>query len=194
MIFWSTSQQHLHIVYHSKLSIIFGLQRDQEFSLPGFPGWDFAKSLDPRIFRDGISLKFPEILPKKYEISLDFPLSAKIWSISFLEDILFVNYIRQTKVSSIPSYGKQQERAGVQCCWQSGDPKKSLPHTRKSRSLSYCQIQPWLRDMGFQNKWEVNVWLIDWFLFVSQNQSLLVHVEYYLLKNQKFKKRILTLL
>ena len=34
------------------------LQRDQEFSIPGFPGRDFAKSRDPRIFWDGISLKF----------------------------------------------------------------------------------------------------------------------------------------
>ena len=34
------------------------LQRDQEFSIPGFLGWDFAKSRDPRIFRDGISVKF----------------------------------------------------------------------------------------------------------------------------------------
>ena len=34
------------------------------------------------------------------------------------------------------------------------------------------------RDMGFQNKWEVNVWLIDLFLFASQNQLLLVRVEY----------------
>ena len=34
------------------------LQRDQEFSIPGFPGRDFAKSRDPGIFRDGISLKF----------------------------------------------------------------------------------------------------------------------------------------
>ena len=41
-----------------------------------------------------------------------------------------------------------------------------------------------LRDMGFRNKWEVNVWLIDWFLLASQNQWLLFHVEYYLLKNQ----------
>ena len=34
------------------------LQRDQEFSIPGFPGQDFAKSRDPGIFRYGISLKF----------------------------------------------------------------------------------------------------------------------------------------
>ena len=34
------------------------LQRDQEFSIPGFPGRDFAKSRDPRIFRDGIVLNF----------------------------------------------------------------------------------------------------------------------------------------
>ena len=33
-------------------------QRDQEFSIPGFPGRDFAKSRDHGIFRDGISLKF----------------------------------------------------------------------------------------------------------------------------------------
>ena len=62
---------------------------------------------------------------------------------TFWRTILFVKYIRQTKVSSIPSCGKQQERAGVHCCWQRGDPKKSLPHTRESRCLSYCQIQPW---------------------------------------------------
>ena len=42
------------------------LQRDQEFSIPGFPGWDFAQSRDPGIFREGISLKFyPGISPKK---------------------------------------------------------------------------------------------------------------------------------
>ena len=33
-------------------------QRDQEFSIPGFSGRDFAKSRDPGIFRDRISLKF----------------------------------------------------------------------------------------------------------------------------------------
>ena len=33
-------------------------QRDQEFSIPGFPRQDFAKSQDPRVFWDGISLKF----------------------------------------------------------------------------------------------------------------------------------------
>ena len=42
------------------------LQRDQEFSIPGFLGRDFAKSRDPEIFRDGIGLKFyPGILQKK---------------------------------------------------------------------------------------------------------------------------------
>ena len=41
------------------------LQQDQEFLIPGFPGWDFAKSQDPGIFRDRISLKFyPRIIPK----------------------------------------------------------------------------------------------------------------------------------
>ena len=56
---------------------------------------------------------------------------------------LFVKYVRQTKVSSIPSCGKQQEREGVQCCWQHGDPKKSLPRTKERRSLRYCKIQLW---------------------------------------------------
>ena len=41
-------------------------QRDQEFSIPGFPGRDFAQSRDLGIFWDGISLKFyPRIFPKK---------------------------------------------------------------------------------------------------------------------------------
>ena len=53
------------------------LQRDQEFSIRGFLGRDIAKSRDPGIFRDGISLKFyPGILPKKYGISRDFLLSS----------------------------------------------------------------------------------------------------------------------
>ena len=33
-------------------------QRNQGFSIPGFPGRVLAKSRDPGIFRDGISLKF----------------------------------------------------------------------------------------------------------------------------------------
>ena len=70
---WLCALLHLR---HTKL-VISRLQRDQEFSIPGFLGRDFAKSRDPRIFRDGISLKFyPGILPKKYGISRDFPLSA----------------------------------------------------------------------------------------------------------------------
>ena len=40
------------------VSLVIRPQRDQEFSIPGFPGRDFAKSRDPGIFRDGISLKF----------------------------------------------------------------------------------------------------------------------------------------
>ena len=46
----------------------FRLQRDQEFSIPGFPGRDFVKSRDPRIFRDGIRLKL---------LSRDF--TKKVW-------------------------------------------------------------------------------------------------------------------
>ena len=58
---------------------------------PRISGMDFAKSRDPGIFQDGISLKFyPGILPKKYGISRDFLLSSKIWSISYVLEDLFV--------------------------------------------------------------------------------------------------------
>ena len=53
------------------LSITGRLQRDQEFSIPGFPGWNFAKSWDPGIFWDGINLKF---------LSRDF--TKKVWDLS----------------------------------------------------------------------------------------------------------------
>ena len=44
------------------------------------------------------------------------------------------------------------------------------------------------RDTGIGNKWEINVWLIDWFLLASLTKWLiLVYVEYWLLKNQKLK-------
>ena len=44
---------------------------DQEFSIPGVPGQDFAKSRDPGIFRDGINLIFSsrdllEIFPDQF--------------------------------------------------------------------------------------------------------------------------------
>ena len=71
---------HLLLLYRSSvipLCPTIRLQREQEFSIPGFPGRDFAKSRDPGIFWDGISLKFyPGILPKKYGISRDFLLSS----------------------------------------------------------------------------------------------------------------------
>ena len=78
-------------------------QRDQEFSIPGFPGRDFAKSRDPGIFRDGISLKFQ---------SRDFRELYRVAGIrahpchkfgqfhTFWTTYLFVKYIRQTKVLS----------------------------------------------------------------------------------------------
>ena len=124
------------------------LQRDQEFSIPGFPGRDFAKSRDPGIFRDGISLKFYQ---KKYRISRDFLLSSQIWSNSYILEDSFACVIVKSNLGL-------------------------------------------LRDMGFWNKWEVNVWWIDRFFLASLNQWLIVHVEYLLLKNQKFEKFFLTLL
>ena len=47
------------------------LQQDQEFSISGLPGRDFAKSRYPGIFRDGISLKF---------LSRDFTEKVWIWA------------------------------------------------------------------------------------------------------------------
>ena len=109
-----------------------------------------SRIFNPRIsgmgfFRRGLAWNF---IPGFYQKSTGYlwiSLSANKFGQfhKFWRTYLFVNYIRQTKVSSIPSCGKQQEQAGVQCCWQSGDPKKSLTHTRESRSLSYCQIQLW---------------------------------------------------
>ena len=71
--------QHYHSAsgYLPLELVTIRLQRNQEFSILGFSGWDFAKSRDPGIFRDGTSLKFyPGILPAKYGIFLDFTLSA----------------------------------------------------------------------------------------------------------------------
>ena len=69
------------------------LQRDQEFLIPGFPGRDFAKSQDPRIFRDGISLKFyPGILPQKCgygQISQIIWLQMEIFIVAILYLVYF---------------------------------------------------------------------------------------------------------
>ena len=130
--------------------VVSRLQQDQEFSIPGFceilgsrdfSGWDYPKIFIPIFYQRSIG-----------SLGIFYSSHTSGHLHTFWRNYLFVKYIIQTKVSSIPSCGKQQERAGVRCCWQRGDPKKSLPHTRESRSLSYCQIQPWLRDMGFQNK------------------------------------------
>ena len=160
------------------------LQQDQDLSIPGFLGRDFAKSRDPRIFQDGIVLNF---------LSRDF--TKKVWYLgisswahrfghfdTFWRTSLFVKYIRQTKVSSIPPCGKQQERASVQCGWQHGDPKRVC-----LVSTLVC-LETWA--FGIRSKWEVNVWLIDWFLLPSLNQSMLVHVEYWLMKNKMFTQVI----
>ena len=59
----------------------------QEFSIPGLPGRDFAKSRD---FWDGISRKF-RIYQKKFEISQDYLFSSKNWPISYILDYLVVD-------------------------------------------------------------------------------------------------------
>ena len=114
-----------------------------------FQSWDFQDGIlqnpgIPGFFGTGLACNFIPGIYQKSTGSLGISLSAhKFGQIhTFWRTYWFLKYIRQTKVSSIPSCGKQQERAGVQCCWQRGDSKKSLPHTRESRSLSYCQIQP----------------------------------------------------
>ena len=52
------SNHLLSCKYIPMVWVLGRLQRDHEFSIPGFPGRDFAKSRDPGIFRDGISLIF----------------------------------------------------------------------------------------------------------------------------------------
>ena len=109
--------------------------RDRILQNPGIPGF----------FWDGISLKL---------LSWDF--TKKVWDLlgfpsqqfgnfhTFWRTYLFVKYIRQNKVSSILYCGNSKsERVFIeQCCWQCGDPKKSLPRTNESRSMRYCQIHP----------------------------------------------------
>ena len=150
--------------------------------IPGFPWRDFANSRDPGIFRDGISLKFLswDFTKKKSIGSLGISLSAHFGQFhTFWRTYLFVKYIRQTKVSSIPSCGKQQEQEGVH--WTLFNVTGNVV-TQKRACLTPEKVEAcgifksnlglfW--DMGFQNRWEVNVWLIDWFLFASLNQWLL---------------------
>ena len=78
------------------------LQRDQEFSFPGFPGRDFAKSRDPGIFRDGISLKFYQ---KKYGFSHDFLLSSQIWSNSYILEDSFACVIVKSNLGLLRDMG-----------------------------------------------------------------------------------------
>ena len=59
------------LTYNRADCITFRPKRDQEFSIPGFPGRDFAQSQDPGIFRDEISLKF---------LSRDFPEKEWEWA------------------------------------------------------------------------------------------------------------------
>ena len=93
-------------IYKKTDSLISHLQRDQEFSIPGFPGRNFAKSRDPGIFRDGISLKFyPGILPKKYGISRDFLLSSQIWSNSYILEDSFACVIVKSNLGLLRDMG-----------------------------------------------------------------------------------------
>ena len=88
------------------------LQRDQDFSIPGFPGWDFAKSQDPGIFRDGISLKFyPGIFTKKVRDLSGFP-SQRIDFVNFihLEDFFACKIQRQRSHPFHPVARSKSER------------------------------------------------------------------------------------
>ena len=122
-------------------------QRDQEFSIPGFLGRDFAKSRDPGIFREGISLKlssrdFTKIVwdPSGYPLQLINLVNF----IHFGGQIIFVCKIHKTDKGLIHSILWHGARAsGCLVLLATWWPKKSLPHTRESGSLSYCQIQLW---------------------------------------------------
>ena len=138
---------------------------------PGIPGF----------FGTGLAWNF---IPGFYQKSTGSPgisLSAHKFDQfhTFWRTYLFVKYIRQTKVSSIPSCGKQQEQEGVH--WTLFNVTGNVV-TQKRACLTPEKVEAcgifksnlglfW--DMGFQNRWEVNVWSIDWFLFASLNQWLL---------------------
>ena len=77
---------HLHMVQflHGGNFGCFMSSFQKKFSIPGFPGWDFAKSRDLGIFWDRISLKFyPGILPQKSMGSRGFP-SQRINLVNFI--------------------------------------------------------------------------------------------------------------
>ena len=73
----NTTNMYYHW-YAPPFSIMNRPQGDQEFSISDFPGRDFAKSWDPRIFQNGISLKFlsRDFTKKKSSISRGYHLSS----------------------------------------------------------------------------------------------------------------------
>ena len=85
---------------------------------PRIFGMGFCKI--PGFFGTGLVWNFIPGFYQKSTGSLGISLSPHKFGQfhTFWRTYLFVKYIRQTKVSSIPSCGKQQERAGVQCCWR----------------------------------------------------------------------------
>ena len=70
-----------------RVDVNIRLQRDQEFSIPGLPGRDFAKSQDPGNCRDGIRLKF---------LSRDFTKKVWVWANHKL-------YVSRWRISLLPS-------------------------------------------------------------------------------------------
>ena len=57
---------------------------------------------------------------------------------TFCRTFLFLKY--KSLINSHPVASSKSEQV---ISWQRCDPKKSLPRTRESRSLCYCQILPW---------------------------------------------------
>ena len=102
---YNSKMKHLKfmgLTYNRADCITFRPKRDQEFSILGFPGRDFAKSRDPGIFRDGISLKFYQ---KKYRISRDFLLSSQIWSNSYILEDSFACVIVKSNLGLLRGRG-----------------------------------------------------------------------------------------
>ena len=144
-----------------------------------WPGSSGIKNFQSREFRDGI-LQNPGIpgffgtglawnfIPGFYQKKSTGPLGVS-FSVhkfgqchTFWRTYLFVKYNKQTKVSSIPSCGKQQEKASVQCCWQCGDWKRVCLAPEKVEACVIVKSNLGLvRDMGFRmrSKYLVN-WLV----------------------------------
>ena len=101
--------------------------KKKEFAIPGFPGRDFAKSRDPGIFRDGISLIITYILEELFVCKIHYTDKGLIYPILW----------QAARASRCSELLVTQKRACL------------VPEKVEAKSKSNLGL---LRDMGFRNK------------------------------------------